>query len=187
MVERSLQKNKENEIYQQMELLGLKIHWFRNGDFEIPTSYNLEGFNRSEKAIVRRSLNTLIGFVNMPSIEDWFDNHHQRVIWYGQLDVSKSFDRLLNENRLRVNKWGLALWQLDEIFKVLDIRGDERRYEIFDRLEYFRSCMETEGGGKTSLEFAEEISECAYQTLWMFGRKETGNAPQDRVRLYQRN
>ena len=181
MVERNLQERKEYKIYEQMECLGLRLHWFRNGDYEIPTSYNLEGFNRRDKTIIKRSLNSLIDFLRTPSLEDWFDKHHERVLWYGKLDVSKSFDRLLSKNRLRANEWGLALFHLDEMIEVLLVKNDERGYKISTELKYFRKLVKGEGDGKTSLDFVEKISECAYKTLWMFGRKETSNAPQDRI------
>ena len=158
---------KTDEAFRELERLGCKIHWFKDGHFEIPTHFELSPFVQERKDQALEFLQMLKRYVEKPAIEDWFDDHSQRRKWWG--DLSPEFQRVYDQNRLRGNTIFVVFHAMDFLVHYLD-PGDSRAkkiQEVRDNLED-KLPTRTPGGYNFTVQYADQVADSAIDVLNLF-------------------
>ena len=173
MEERKVTPIVNKSAFEELEKLGCEIHWFKDGDFEIPQKLDFSSFPSERKDNATRALGVLISYIRSPAIVDQFENHTQRRRWRATLGPELS--EVVRHDRLRGNNTGavfeyirfISEWIASEDLRVGNIRA------ILDqlRLNYPIS------SDNTPLEFADLVAGSAFDVLNMFSEDYSKEIP----------
>lgn len=107
----------------ELERMGCKFHWFKNGKYKIPEISDTSAFDEARKGNALEILTTLESYINAPATEDRFKSHPKRRIWRDKL--APELADIYKKNRLRVGEISgviLGLELLGDYLKPEDTR-----------------------------------------------------------------
>lgn len=158
----------------ELEAMGCKIHWFRDGELELPESFDLSAFPEAKRESVSGILTTLSNYVQTPAIEDWFEHHSDRSKWRSVIEP-RLCRVVIEENRLTTSSINGAFLLLEVLGKHTvswDSRSDKLE-KIVGQASQMRSLLRSKHWeAKNTVEYVNTASELAFETLQLFSADE---------------
>ncbi len=156
--------------FQKLEQMGCKIHRFKDGDYQIPTKYDLSFLPRNYMKGVTRELRVLEDYIKMPAIEDWFVLHSERVAWLNGLDQEAK--SAAQHNRLTGNEINIIFLVLMNLSEKCFKSNPDLKVSILNLQEKLEDELPENGPQrKFTPQYADRVSEVALTVLKMFEKK----------------
>jgi hypothetical protein len=150
------------DALRDLEHMGCKVHWFRDGDFETPEVFDLSHFLETERENALKAITFLANFVRSPAIEDWFEDHLERREW--RFEINPTLSKAYEGNRLRGNNISVVRGCLELLKYSINPESKQR-----DRLgEIFEQIPQKSSKEETTVGFADQIAELALNALQLF-------------------
>lgn len=156
-------KEKFENIYSKIEMLGGHVHWFKDRDKISDLKIDLTEYGDVDLESMLFSVRGLRQYILMPAIEDNFATDGQRHEWLE--DKGEEINEAYASNRLRKNHIGMARYSIDLMRRVFQKHRDARAEECRDILHFIRENEAKENQEKMSVYFADEVARGALQAL----------------------
>lgn len=154
---------------QKLEQMGCEIHYFRDGEYEIPKEHDLSLVPERSRRNLLNTLHALEEYIRMPAIVDNFIDHSKRRDWYSTL--GKDVYLASQNNRLRGNK-------INNVFLAFVLLEDK----YFQNIPQVRNALvkieeDSEKCNphlkeRNTLEYADAVAEASLKVLQMFEKKQ---------------
>jgi len=156
------------EFLHELENMGCKIHWFKDGDFKIPKPFDTFSFPESKRSDALKILILLSEYVQHPAIEDWIDDHLERRKWRNEIDPQLS--GVYDMNRLRGGEISAVFIGLEMLNDWLCPKDSKKRQirAILGQVKLVKSSA----GEKNTLEYVDFLTASVLDVLNFFGRNE---------------